>query len=106
MPTTVGACNLLPVSDRREGESEFERTYRSSLEREHQRLDNDESDSKRLVWAYVGGGALGLGLIGLLLGPGGLWASPDLGERLELAGLFALGGGFLGLRLWMFRERD
>jgi hypothetical protein len=47
-------------------------------------------------------GALGLGLVGLLIGPGDLWDS----ARLLSAGLFALGGALGGWRFWIIRDRD
>ena len=87
-----------PVDDK----TEFERAYRLSLARERARADANDPASGRLFATYVAAGALGLGLVGLLIGPGDLWDS----ARLLSAGLFALGGALGGWRFWIIRDRD
>jgi hypothetical protein len=87
-------------------EGDFKRRYTASLEHERARAEAEDHGERRLCAIYVGSGAIGLGLLGLLIGPGGFWRDPSLGERVSMAALFAVGGASVGLRLWRFRDRD
>ncbi len=84
--------------------NEYERVYRASVQRESRRLKAEAAENMPTFLLYVLGGAIGLGLVGLLVPSGGLWS--NLGQRLSTAALFAAGGAAGGLRFWMFRERD
>jgi hypothetical protein len=92
------------VTDPADNPNEYERAYRASVQRESRRLKAEAAENMPTFLRYVLGGAIGLGVVGLLVPSGGLWS--NLGERLSMAALCAVGGAAGGLRLWMFRERD